>query len=161
MATLLIRPSEITEFTPMGGNVDEDKYLPCVFDVQVTVIEPLLGEALFDKVLEDFADNSLTGLYLELYNTYLTPILRHQVFAEYIEIGAYMVTNAGIFKNQPDNAVVAEKSEIQYFAQTHRSKAQLYIDRCKKWLKTSGIPEYKNDNCGGNNNVKVTGGWWI
>lgn len=152
--TLLIRPSEITEFTPMGGNVDVDKYKPCIYDVQVTVIEPLLGEKLYDKIVADF-EGGLLGKYLELYNDYLKPILRHQVFAEYVEVAAYTVANNGVFKHVPENAESVNKNEVQFLAQAHRTKAQMYIDRAERWLSKSGIDEYSG-TCGGGD-VSVTG----
>jgi len=158
MEILLIRPSEITEFTPLGGNVDIDKYKPCIFDVQVTVIEPLLGTELYEKIRTDFEADTLAGLYLELYNSYLKPILRHQVFAEYSEIASYIVDNGGIFKHQPTDAAIVDKNEVQYLAQTQRTKAQLYIDRARKWLCENSLPEYNRCDT---TNVKVTSGWYL
>jgi len=158
MEILLIRPSEITEFTPLGGNVDIDKYKPCIYDVQITVIEPLLGTELYEKIKTDFNDDALAGLYLTLYNNYLKPILRHQVFAEYSEIASYMVDNGGIFKHQPTDSVVVEKSEVQYLAQTQRTKAQLYIERARKWLCENPLDEYNRCDT---TNVKVTSGWHL
>lgn len=161
MEILLIRPSEITEFTPLGGNVDVDKYTPCIYDVQIMVIEPLLGADLYDKVKTDFEAGTLAGEYLTLYTDYLKPILRHEVFAEYVEIGSYTVANGGIYKHAPENAEVVTKSEVQYLAQTHRSKSQTYIDRAKKWLRKSTIIEYNNRDCGGSNDVRVSSGWFL
>ena len=158
MEILLIRPSEITEFTPLGGNVDIDKYKPCIFDVQVTVIEPLLGTELYEKIRTDFYAETLAGLYLELYESYLKPILRHQVFAEYVEIGSYMVDNGGIFKHQPTDSQVVDKNEVQYLAQTQRTKAQTYIKRANKWLCENTLPEY---NICDTTDVKVTSGWYL
>jgi hypothetical protein len=158
MEILLIRPSEITEFTPLGGNVDIDKYKPCIFDVQVTVIEPLLGTELYEKIRTDFNNDALSGDYLILYNNYLKPILRHQVFAEYSEIASYIVGNGGIFKHQPADSQVVDKNEVQYLAQTQRTKAQAYVDRAKKWLCANPLPEY---NTCDTINVKVTSGWYL
>ncbi len=159
MEVLLIRPEETTEFTPLGGNVDIDKYLPVVFDVQITVIEPLLGCDLYEKIKTDFQNDTLTGDYLTLYTNYLKPILRHQCFAEYVEIGSYVVSNGGIFKHQPQNAQIVEKAEIQYLAQTQRTKAQMYIERAEKWLCKNYLPEYAI-YCN-KNNVKVSSGWHL
>ena len=50
---LFIQPTEITSTTIMGGNVDIDKYLFCIADTQISVIEPLLGTELYDKILAD------------------------------------------------------------------------------------------------------------
>lgn len=156
MEVLLIRPSEITEFTPLGGNVDIDKYKPCILDVQITVIEPLLGTDLYEKIRTDFENDTLSGDYLVLYDSYLKPILRYQVFAEYTEIASYMVTNGGIFKHQPVDSQIVEKSEAQYLAQTHRTKAQTYIERAESWLCKNPLPEYKKCKTV---NVQVTSGW--
>lgn len=159
METLLIKPEEITQFTPLGGNVDIDKYLPVVFDVQITVIEPLLGTVLYEKIKTDFENDALTGLYLTLYTNYLKPILRHQCFSEYVEIGSYIVSNSGIFKHNPQNAEVVTKDEVQYLAQTQRTKAQMYIDRAEKWLCKNQIPEYMS-SCH-KVDVKVSSGWHL
>lgn len=161
METLLIRPSEITEFTPLGGNVDTDKYLPCVYDVQIMVIQPLLGDDLYTKIVTDFANDDLTGEYETLYTVYLKPILRHQVFAEYIEIGSYTVGNAGIYKHAPADSEVVSKSEVQYFAQTHRTKSQTYIDRAKRWLRKSSIEEYKDRDCNSKGINQTSSGWHL
>lgn len=158
MELLLIKPEEITATTPMGGNVDIDKYLPCIFDVQVTVIEPLLGAELYEKIKSDIEGNTLTGDYETLLNSYLKPILRHQVFAEYVEIGAYTVSNAGITKHAPQDSEVVSKNEVQYLAASQRSKAQIYIERAERWLNEKNLPEYKG-TC--NKKFKVTGGWYL
>jgi hypothetical protein len=158
MEILLIRPSEITAYTPMGGNVDVDKYIPCILDVQVTVLEPLLGKRLYEKIKQHFADENLQGDYEVLFTSYVKPILRHQVFAEYVEIGGYTVANGGIFKHVPDNTEPATRADVQYLAQTQRAKAQMYIERAEKWLRENPLPEYRG-NC--NNNIKVSGGWFL
>jgi hypothetical protein len=158
MEILLIRPSEITEFTPLGGNVDIDKYKPCIFDVQVTVIEPLLGTDLYEKIRTDFDNDTLAGLYLELYDSYLKPILRHQVFAEYVEICSYISSNGGLYKHQPTDGQIVDKNEVQYLAQTQRTKAQSYIQRAEDWLCKNNLPEYKRCST---INVKVSGGWHL
>ena len=163
MITLLIRPSEITEFTPLGGNIDVSKIKPVIFDVQTTVIEPLLGTPLYKKIITDIDNNNLNGLYLELYDDYLKPILRHQICAEYVEIASYSVDKGGIFKHQPTDSVIVEKNEVQYLAQTQRTKAQMYIDRCEKFLCLKNISEYREYIQLNNrvNDIKLTGGWFI
>ncbi len=158
MEILLIRPSEITAYTPMGGNVDVDKYIPCILDVQVTVIEPLLGTKLYEKIKQDLHDEALAGDHEVLFTNYLKPILRHQVFAEYVEIGSYTVANGGIFKHAPENSETVNKAEVQYLAQTQRTKAQMYIQRAERWLRSNPLPEYAG-SC--NKDVKVSGGWFL
>ena len=61
--TLFISPEEITTTSIMGGNVDPDKYKFCIANVQISVIEPLLGTELYDKIKSDYEASSLTGDY--------------------------------------------------------------------------------------------------
>jgi hypothetical protein len=54
MAELLfITPQEMTASTILSGNIDVDKMTPCIANVQLTVIEPLLGTLLYDKIIAD------------------------------------------------------------------------------------------------------------
>lgn len=148
METLLIQPSEIVENTPLGGNVDIDKYLHLIVDVQLLVIEPLIGSELYEIL-------KITPLSVEnqvILNDYIKPIIRHQVVAEYIEQGAYTIANGGVFRHQPANSAVLDKSELIYFASIQRSKAQTYIDR---YLKA-----YDTKDCYNKTN-KITGGWYL
>lgn len=153
MEQLLIQPSEITENTPLGGNVDVDKYLPLIIDVQLLVIEPLIGTVLYETLKTQTASNTLTADNLIIVNDYLKPILRHQVCAEYIEQGAYTIANGGVFRHQPKDSTVLDKAELIYFAGIQRSKAQTYIDRYLK--------KYGSLDCGLNKLNKTTGGWYL
>ena len=50
----LITSQEIKSNTSMGGNVDPDKFMHLLTDVEVLILEPILGTALFDKIVTDF-----------------------------------------------------------------------------------------------------------
>ena len=64
MAELLfISPQEMTNTTILGGNVDFDKYRLNILNVQKTVIEPLLGTELYDKIVADVTAATITGDY--------------------------------------------------------------------------------------------------
>jgi len=162
MTTLLIKAAEITKSTPMGGNVDVDKYIYLIKDVQVTVIEPLLGTKLYNKLQVDYAADTLTGDYLALVEDYIKPILIHSSFAEYVVIAAYNVSNGGINKSQPENTTAVSKSEVDYLSEKQRSKAQVYIERCERFLCTETFPEYgtqDNDYDIRSQDVNYMGGW--
>jgi len=68
---LFITPEEIASTTLLGGNVDPQKYLFCIANVQLTTIEPLLGSELYDKIYADAENNVLAGDYLTLYENYI------------------------------------------------------------------------------------------
>ena len=147
MPTYLITSQEIKDNTPMGGNVDPDKFMFFVNDVQVMVLENVLGTKLFDKILTDFAAVTLAGLYLQMFNDYIKPVMWHSVFAEYVKIGSILVQNGGVYKHQSSDAQLASENEINYSVKNAQSKADTYIERLERFLrdKDSELPEYTNN----------------
>lgn len=158
---LFVTPEEMTATTVLGGNVDVDKYIPCVASVQLTIIEPLLGTLLYDKIATDAEAETLAGLYLELYDKFVKPITKNMAVAEYIEIGSYMVSNGGIYKHTGDNIEVVDKQEVQFLAGKYRSIAQAMVIRFNKWICKNHITEYKTyqDEVNAKKDVVLTAGW--
>ena len=72
---LLITPQQVISKSPLGGNIDYDKIVPCIEDAQVASLEPLIGQKLYDKILLDFQTNTLSGLYLQLYENFIIDYL--------------------------------------------------------------------------------------
>ena len=162
---LFIQPSELTETTILGGNVDIDKYLLNIVNVQLTVIEPLLGTELYDFILDGAENATLTGDYLFLYNEFVKPITKHQALAEYITVSGFMITNAGAFKNQPENAELMDKDEKALVSTIYSGLADTFIIRFEKWIGLNGanIPEYKTvqDEVNASKDIDNTGGWYL
>jgi hypothetical protein len=158
---LFITPQQIAQTTIMGGNVDVDKFNFCIDNVQVTVIEPLLGTELYDKMLSDFP--TYTGLYATLYTEYVQPIVKYQATAEYIEISSYTLGNGGLFKHAPENQEIVDKEEAQFLAQKYSAMAQMYVQRFNKWICKNTIAEYKHcqDDVNADGDIKLTAGWYF
>lgn len=164
MAELLfIQPSELTKTTILGGNVDPDKYKFCILNAQITVIEPLLGTELYDKIVADVTSATITGNYETLYNEYVKPITKNEALAQYLEIASYTVNNGGIFKHSPEGADIVDKEEAQFLAGKYHTLAQMYIKRFQKWICKNTLSEYKHyqDEVNASKNVKVTAGWHL
>jgi hypothetical protein len=162
MAEFLFQtPQEIQSTTIMGGNVDPDKYLFCIANVQLTIIEPLLGTLLYDKIYTEAESGTLTGLYLQLYNDFIKPIVKNSAVAEYLTIASYMVQNGGIFKHTGDNIEVVDKQETQFLAQKYNAYAQVYVQRFEKWICKNPLTEYKcyQDEVNAKKGMKLTAGW--
>lgn len=158
---LFITPQEMASTTILGGNVDVDKYLFCIANVQLTTIEPLLGSDLYDKILTDAENNDLTGDYLTLYNDFVKPITKNESTAQYIEIASYMLTNGGLFKHTGENIEVVDKQEAQFLAQKYSGLAQMYVQRFYKWICNNPITEYNTyqDGVNASRDMKLTAGW--
>lgn len=138
----IIRAVDIAKYTPIGGNVGIDKFLPCVLDAQITDLEPLLGASLYEKIATDYEAGTLTGLYETLYESYIKPFLIHASAKNYFLIGAYQIGNGGITKHTSENSEGISKSEIDYLYTNQRSKCEVYAERMKKWLSLNRLDEY-------------------
>lgn len=163
MAELLfITPQEMTETTIIGGDVDVDKYTMCILNTQVRIIEPLLGSELYEKIISDLESDTLTGLYETLFNDYVKPITKYESCADYIAISPYTLNNGGLFKNNPENVEVVQKTEVDSLSERYSAIAQTFVNRFEKWISLNEITEYKTNQDKVNaQNINVNNGWHL
>jgi hypothetical protein len=163
MAILFVTPEEITSTTIVGGNVDVDKYLPFVLETQKDTIENLLGSELYDKIITDITNNTLTGLYLELYNDFIKPITKYQSVASYILISPMTLGNGGLFRRTYQGVETVDYREVERVSQIYSAKAQMYIVRFQKWIELNYLAEYilLQDEVNPSKNVNLNNGWYF
>lgn len=140
----LITAQYIKTNTSMGGNVDPDKFMHLLDNVQDLILEPALGTALFDKIVTDFVADSLSGNYLILFNDYIKKVLCKSVYAQYLFDGVVLAQNTGIYENLPQNGQRAELESRQYIAKSNQSNADAYLERMNRFLEEVNITEYDN-----------------
>lgn len=160
---LFIQPNDMVEASVLGGNIDYDKITFNIISVQISVLEPLLGTILYDKIITDVTAATITGVYNTIYVDYIKPITKNMAIAEYIEMSSYNLGNAGLFKNQPTNAEIVDKEESLFLAGKYRSLGQMYIQRFYKYICKNTITEYKQyqDEVNADKNINLTGGWYF
>ena len=91
---LFISRNDLVNKTPLGGNVDADKFLQFVEIAQETHIQNFLGTELYDKISTDINAGTLAGNYLSLITDYVKPMLVHYAMSEYLPFLSYMSFNA-------------------------------------------------------------------
>jgi len=160
---LFITPQELKSTTILGGNVDQDKFLFSIANVQIVTIQRLLGTELYDVILEGAENDSLTGDYLTIYDKFVKPITKNQALAEYIKISSYMIANGGAFKHSPENSELMTTEEINTLADTYSGMADTYIGRFEKWLCHNTVPEYKmyQDEVNASKTITNRSGWFF
>ena len=95
---ILLTDNELSKNTLLSGNIDKDKLRQCILDAQSERLEVLLGEKLYEKICADYDANALSSDYATLYTDYIKPFLIRQSALEYLKIGAFSVSNNGIFQ---------------------------------------------------------------
>ena len=164
MTTLLITASDLTNNTIMGGNIDPQKYVHVIKEAQIFIVEPILGTKLYNKIITDFENNSLVGVYQTLLIDYVKPILIYSVAAEFILVHSYNIANGGVYKSSPENSEPVSKSEVDFLVQEQHNKADAHIKRLKKYLCSVSISEYQqsqdnNYDLQPDKSMQYSGGW--
>lgn len=162
MATILLKEEDISKNTPIGGSVEMSRLIPAIKQAQITAIKPLLGNELYNKIVEDFKVGNLTGLYEELYNDYIKPMLIHLSTSYYMTYGAYQIGNKGIYKATGSDSEGLSKNEVDYISKAQYSYYEDYKSEYFEFLKENGedIPEYSKKETN-NTKMKSFGGWYF
>jgi len=157
---ILLKNNELVKSTIISGNIDLDKLVPAAIAYQNTYLKPILGKTLYIKISNDFKNGTLTGLYLEMYEDYIKPMVIYGSTALYLESGAYMVANSGITKLNTDTAQSVTKEEVDYLVNAAQKLHNAYERELLKWIPSASIPEYSaaGSSCGSGNRINV-GGW--
>ena len=160
---LLVEVQTVMTDTILSGNVDVDKLKPIIKETQLKTIEELLGSELYDKLISDKENDTLTGDYLVLLNEYVQPILVNQSAASYILISPYSVGNGGFFKRTYNGVETTDTNEVERISQIYSSTAQMYILRFQKWIDKNPLPEYKTyqDEVNASKNINLNNGWYF
>ena len=143
---ILLTDSEISKNTLLSGNIDKDKLRQCILDAQAERLEVLLGEKLYEKICTDYEADTLGDEYLILYTDYIKPFLIRQSALEYLKIGAFSVSNNGIFQPTSQNAQPISDAQLQVLKDEMSIKANAYADRMHRWLKQNNLPEFECDS---------------
>ena len=144
--TILLTDNELSKNTLLSGNIDKDKLRQCILDAQAERLEVLLGEKLYDKICADYEADILRDEYLTLYTDYIKPFLIRQSALEYLKIGAFSVSNNGIFQPTSQNAQPISDAQLQVLKDEMSIKANAYADRMHRWLKQNNLPEFECDS---------------
>lgn len=141
---LLLKANDIARYTNISGNIDTDRLTPHILNAQRTQIKRILGTELYNKILSDFENNSLSGKYEEIYEDFVVDMLVNYAAYFIVLFNGLRVENAGNLYNQPDNASSAEIEDSEKVANRYKQIAASVELEFTKWIKQNSIPEYPN-----------------
>jgi hypothetical protein len=147
---LLIGDLIIKERTGLHDNLDPKLLYPEIKIAQDRYIHPLLGTALFNKILSDYAAQTLSGNYLALKNDYIVDALVYYTLAELPEILSFQFYNKGLLRKNEDNATQPSLQEIIMMGDKYKDRAEYYGNRLRLYLRQNYplFPEYNNPGSG-------------
>lgn len=146
---LLITNDDIKRFSPLSGNLDDDKLSSYIEVAQDIHVQNYLGTKLYDAIQTYALTDTMPQAYDTLIEGYIKPMLMRWVLVEFIPFGAYTISNNGIFKKNSENADNVSEEEIVQLTQKYTNLAKHYTKRLIDFLchNSTDYPEF-NDNVG-------------
>lgn len=143
---LLISDDILKDRTAVHGNIDAKLLYPEIKVAQDMYIHPILGTALFNKIIDEVDAGTITGDYKDLLDDYIIDTLLYFVLAGLPEALSYQFWNKGVVRKSGDNTELPSMSELIDLSNKYRVRAEWYGERLNKYLKqtasTTVLPEY-------------------
>lgn len=143
---LLLSVDILKERTSIHGNIDEKLLYPEIKAAQDLYILPILGTALYNKIINEVDAGSITGDYKNLLDDYILDCLLYFVMAGLPEAISYQFWNKGVVRKQGDSTDLPSMSELIDLSNRYMRRAEAYAEKLNKYLKqnasTTLFPEY-------------------
>lgn len=145
---LLTNTYRLKKATPIQDNVDDSILAPYITKAQDTHIQQILGTDLYNKIMNDIVNNTISGNYKILLDDYITPCLIEYAFYEVMPFIALKITNKTIGRGNADYLVEGDLADLKYLRNSVRDVAEFYGTRIIGYLKqnSSFFPEYQTNS---------------
>lgn len=145
---LIVGTDTIKRFTPIQQNVEDNLIIPYIVKVQDTHIQDKLGTDLYNKIISDIDNGTLSGDYATLVQKYIIPCLVEWTFYEVLPFINYKITNKSVVQGNSEFATETDLSEIQYLRSVSRDMAEFYTTMLVGYLreKSDLFPEYSTNS---------------
>ena len=125
MTELIIGIDRFKELTGVTDTMDEDFISPQIVVATDVLAAEVMGTALTNKLIEDYNDDTLTGLYLEIY-PYVEKMVAFQSYKFGLLEWLIQVSNGKITKGSTSDSTPIELSELAALERRQDSKIVTY-----------------------------------
>jgi len=147
MKYIILDNESIKRFSPLSGNLDDDKLTTYVETAQDIHLQSYLGTKLYDAIQAHAIADTMPAEYTTLINDYIKPMLMRWTLVEFIPFAPYNVSNKGVFKGTSENSEALDKSEVEGLVEKYESLALHYTKRLVDYLcdKSELFPEFSTN----------------
>ncbi|MGN6416122.1 MAG: DUF6712 family protein [Pseudobacter sp.] len=148
---LLISDSMIKERTAIHGNIDPKLIYPDIKVAQDMYIHPVLGSALYNKILSDISAGTLAGNYKNLVDVFIVDALIYYTLMILPQTISYQFWNKGVIRKQGVDTELPSMSDLVDLSNNYKNRAEFYANRLRLYLKQNAaamFPEYLNPGNG-------------
>ena len=146
----MISEQSFKDFTVASANIDLKNVTQVIKMTQDRYIHPIVGSALYNKILDLIVAGTITDagnlVYRTLLDDYLTDTLFNYVLGELPMAMQYKFVNKGVVKRKSENITEPTFAELSSVSQYYKGYAEWYAERSINYLcaNSTQYPEYLN-----------------
>lgn len=149
--------------TPLNANVDVALIVPFLGTAQELHIQPVLGTALYERLMAGVTAGNLTPEETTLIEM-VRPALAYYTLAVALPFVSTQIRNAGVVKTKSDTIEPATKAEVDALKAATENMADFYVQRVLKYLcaNSSSFPLYStSDDMVPSTTTNYSGGFYF
>lgn len=146
MTQLIISIDDISRLSGFDGNIDNDSINPFIFMAQNSEIKRILGVNLYNKIVSDYENDTLSGNYLAIYNDYVTTILAYFTCSYYLQLGVPKVSQNGVYLVTPEKTEQLFNEKSDKMAEKYEKLATGLEIKLLEVLNLLNLPERPSPN---------------
>jgi len=146
--TLFISETKLRSFTDLNNNVDPKLLTNAISTAQDIYLQRLISTALYQKLVNDVDNNTLSGVYSTLLNSFIVPYLIWASYWESLEFVYMRPRNNGLLTpTGGENSVNVDKDLFEKKRQLADNKSQFYANKLTQYLiqNQADFPELNNN----------------
>ena len=148
MESTLVTVPQLKQLTSISDNLDCELLQPHLLIAQQLYVAPILGDALYNDLLTQFNNNTISGNTEILLNDYITPAIGFSSWFSAAPFLNFKTQRAGIQTlSSPDNTPVTVEELSLYISRVENLK-DFYCTRLQKYLDTNYLlfPLYRSED---------------
>ena len=141
----MISEAKLKAFTDINNNLDVDLIKSTIREAQIIHITRLLGSRLYNRIVDDINNDTLTGNYKTLVDNYVQDALIYWSYYESLESIYLRPRNGGLLIPQGgENNLPADLQVYEKKRQSVKNKAEYFSERLVDYLcfNNNLFPEY-------------------
>lgn len=150
METYFISNQTLKDYSFLDDNIDEKSIKVALLDVQETMLQPLIGTNLYEKLSSGIRNGDLGQDYLKLLDTQIKKCLIHGTMWKLAINLVYRYTNSSISKDSNANSTAISIQELNVLRQERESSYNYHAKALTDFMtiNQSKFPEYFNVRLG-------------
>jgi hypothetical protein len=128
----------------VDDNVDTKLLTTFIITAQDLHIQTILGENLYNKIMDDVSTGSISGDYKTLLMNYVMPAHMWFTIYEAIPFISFKITNKSITQKSGPNEPIANSGDLNWLRNIVKKNADFYNQRVREYIINlpSSFPEY-------------------